>query len=522
MTKHILHAIKKFLRIGVVVATVTSGSVNASAAGIFSDVCATSCQSQLNMSLDASGYGLLNYATVGQGGLGESCFLLLDQIVVEVEGAGSVQLDLTQNGHTVSTTSALLDCSFIGQNVAYNLIKYYSDGTTNNCWGNILIEDKMKPNIVCSDLTINCTENIDPYQLANNYNNSIPTTSDNCGIPTLTFQDLTEEYNCLNPDFLKKITRVWTATDGSGNQETCTQINTCGGSFKILRNWTVVDWCTNEIFTHPQIIKVLDEVAPTITCPTIPEIGTVSNSCSGNLILPEAIISDACSNFTVTTQTPLGIINGNGGLVIGLELGTHEIIYTAEDECGNISSCSTTVSVVDNLAPTTICDEHTTISLSNNGIANVAANTFDDGSFDNCEITTYEVRRMDNPNCPGNDASPFGASVEFNCCDIGSTILVELRVTDAAGNSNSCMIDVEVQDKINPTIVCPPSATIECQADFTDLTLTGEATAFDNCSGVSITHNDIAVELNQCGVGEVTRVWTATDAQGQTSSCIHN
>ena len=377
---------------------------------------------------------------VWEEGFNGVCFSLLDQIVVEIAGSSLVYLDITQNGHTVATASALLDCSFIGQNLGYNLVKYYSNGTVNSCGGNILIEDKMKPNVACSDLTIKCTENTDPYQLSNTYNNSIPTSTDNCGVPTLTFQDSTEDYNCLNPDFLKKITRVWTATDGGGNKQTCTQyifiekadgtiiqfpthlnnisapalncpnayleptntgyptlygvnisnqdlcnfssyfqdqtISTCGGSFKILRNWTVVDWCTNEIFLQPQIIKVLDKVAPTINCPTI---GTVSNSCTGNMFLPEAIISDACSNFSVTTETPLGIINGNRGSVIGLELGTHTIIYR----------------------------------------------------------------------------------------------------TDVAGNINSCMVDMNVQDQLDPVIFCPPFKTIENQENFIDLSLTGEATVVD-------------------------------------------
>ena len=330
MTKHILHAIKKFLRIGVVVVTVTSGSINASAEVSSSEMCETLCNKQLNLSLDGSGYGLVSYSMIVQGEWDKSCFSLLDQVTVEIEGSSSVYLDVTQNGNTVATTSALLDYSFVGQNVKYKLIKHYSNGNINTCWGNVLIEDKMKPSIVCSDLTINCTENIDPFQLARNYRKSFPTISDNCGTPTLVYQDSEENYSCLNPDFLKKITRVWIATDGSGNQQTHTQnifiervdgsniqfpshvthnnistsnfqnkvleptitghptlhginisdieslnfsnnyqeqtINTYKGNFKILRNWTVVDWCTNEIFTHQQIIKVLEEVSPTTTC----------------------------------------------------------------------------------------------------------------------------------------------------------------------------------------------------------------------------------------------------------------
>jgi hypothetical protein len=223
MTKNIVHAIKKFLRIGVVVVTVTTGSINSSAQGSIPSLCSASCNSQLNVSLDGSGYALIDPVMVWEEGYNGVCFPLLDQIVVEVEGSSLVYLGVTRNGHTVATTSALLDCSLVGQNLEYNLVKYYSNGTVNSCWGNILIEDKIKPNIVCSDLTIKYTDKTAPDQLTNTYNNSTPTTTDNCGIPTLTFQDSTEDYNCSKPDFLKKITRVWTAIDGSGNQQTCTQ-----------------------------------------------------------------------------------------------------------------------------------------------------------------------------------------------------------------------------------------------------------------------------------------------------------
>ena len=224
MTKNIVHAIKKFLRIVVVVVvTVTMGSINSSAQGNIPSLCSASCNSQLNVSLDGNEYALIDSVMVWEEGYNGVCFPLLDQIVVEVEGSSLVYLGVTQNGHTVVTTSVLLDCSFVGQNLEYNLVKYYSNGMVNSCWGNILIEDKIKPNIVCSDLTIKYTDKTTPDQLTNAYNNSTPTITDNCGISTLTFQDSTEDYNCSNPDFLKKITRVWTAIDGSGNHQICTQ-----------------------------------------------------------------------------------------------------------------------------------------------------------------------------------------------------------------------------------------------------------------------------------------------------------
>ncbi|MEM6966215.1 MAG: T9SS type A sorting domain-containing protein [Bacteroidota bacterium] len=583
MTKAMLHAIKKFLHIGVLVLVAISGTtVNSSANNTFT--CGTSCNSQLNVSLDASGGALIDPSVVWSATFQEDCFKQLSSLVVEINNTNTIVQNVTQFGHTISTTSAMLTCGFVGQTVSYTLTKYYADGTINSCWGNITVEDKMKPSIDCSDLTINCNEDTDPYLLENFYNNAVPSTSDNCVVTDLTFEDTATDYDCLNPDFLKRITRVWTVTDESGNQSTCTQyidiqkpdgndivfpehlddvalpalecpnpnldpsntgyptlygknildhepcklsvdyedqiLETCGGSYKIVRAWTIVDWCTSEVFEENQIIKVADKTAPIIICPTIPTVGTTTSACVGNIILPPADVTDACSEFTVKTETPNGIIAGNGGLITGLPLGEHTITYIAADDCGNVSTCTTKVNIADNIPPIVICDEQTTVSLTSTGEAVVFAEVFDDGSYDNCGIVNYEVRRMDNPNCSGNDATDFAEVVPFTCCDIGTIIMVELRITDAAGNTNSCMVEVEVEDKINPIIICPTDKTLECKSDYTDLGLTGQAIATDNCDDVDVTFQDISVDISQCGEGTVTRVWTATDAQGNTASCI--
>ena len=50
--------------------------------------------------------------------------------------------------------------------------------------------------------------------------------------------------------------------------------------------------------------------------------------------------------------------------------------------------------------------------------------------------------------------------------------------------------------------------------------MTGEATGFDNCGGVTITHIDLSNTITECGEGNIIRQWRATDAQGLNSSCI--
>ena len=289
---------------------------------------------------------------------------------------------------------------------------------------------------------------------------------------------------------------------------------------KFLREFTILNCCNNEVVTDVfQTISIVDTTVPSIVCPAALTVSSSSNSCLGNVFLPAATTSDACSNVTVSITTPNGVINSNGGFVSNLPLGTTTVTYTATDECGNTATCMMDVTVQDAIPPTVICDANTVVSLNNTGIVIINADVFDDGSYDNCGPITFEARRMtDNCGLPNNLIyRPF---IEVCCADVGMTIMVQMRVVDAGGNTSSCMVELTVQDKMDPIIICPPNKTIECGSDFTDLGLTGQAVGSDNCGTVNITHTDVANVDSQCGTGTVTRTWTATDDSGATTSCI--
>ncbi|MFK7773791.1 MAG: HYR domain-containing protein [Saprospiraceae bacterium] len=293
----------------------------------------------------------------------------------------------------------------------------------------------------------------------------------------------------------------------------------CGNEAKYLRTFYIFDCCANVFLdTVTQIIKITDNTPPVLTCPGNLTYGTSSNSCEANVFIPAVGISDACnsSNFDVEVQSDFGNLNTNGGFLYDIPVGTHTITFIVNDACNNEAMCSMTVTVFDNLAPIPICDETTVVALNNLGFATVNAMVFDDGSTDNCGIVDYEVRRMES-NCGA--ATSFASSIDFTCCDIGEIIMVELRLTDAAGNTNSCMVEVEVQDKQNPTIICPPDKTIECGSDTSAVVL-GMAFGLDNCGTANVTWVNSGTISSTCGTGMIDRTWTVTDAQGQTSSCI--
>jgi hypothetical protein len=294
-------------------------------------------------------------------------------------------------------------------------------------------------------------------------------------------------------------------------------LSTCGGGQKILRTWTVYDWCLptqpgfNPI-TCIQQIQISDDLAPTITCPTSILATSVSSSCAATVQLPAANVMDECSPFSVRINTPYGQITGNGGILPNVAVGTYTLTYIAKDECENSSSCEVELNVVDNTPPVVICDEFTTVSLADS-TAIVAAEIFDDGTQDNCALDYFEIRRMPTDCVP--DGTLFGPFVEFDCCDIDENVMVALRAFDIYGNSNICMIEVEVQDKLDPEILCPADKIIECGDPIPSIQ---EPIIIDNCGATYTVDEDDG--LTNCGVGVVTRTYTATDQGGRTGTCI--
>ncbi len=337
-------------------------------------------------------------------------------------------------------------------------------------------------------------------------------------------------------------------------------LQTCGNTFKIIRTWTVLDWCTGAVVTtgvggedNVQIIKVMDKEAPLIsvapfTVPvTIP--GQHPQVCTSTGFLVAPSYSDNCNDVTVKIFTPVGEAiytngsNGNNGGMIpapGLPVGVHDVTYQATDACGNQTNITVQVTVVDNAAPTTVCDEITDVNLATDGKAVVIAEVFDDGTHDNCCLDHFEVRRMEDNCDDGHDDTVFGPSVVFCCNDLDqSPITVVFRAFDCYGNYNDCMVTVNVNDKIAPSLVsCPANENVTCdfyaenletqladlegdpeaQSEFLDQYF-GNASFYDNCD-FTVTRG-ININIDQCLEGAITRTWSAQDGSGNngTQTC---
>lgn len=293
---------------------------------------------------------------------------------------------------------------------------------------------------------------------------------------------------------------------------------------KIMRQWTVFEWwCSlGEIRQYNQLIQIADQEDPEIVCPDAINLPTNGQTCSAVFIPGLPQVSDDCSELMeIDLAYPGGFINDfKGNEAIELAAGTHELVYTVYDACLNSSSCSSYVYISDVTPPNAICDLNTSISLNTDGYAYAYANVFDDGSYDDCGPVSFQVIRMDSGNPCGFGNYTFGDFVEFCCADVGNIVNVILQVTDAEQNINQCMVNVEVQDKNPPTIVCPQDVTIACGYDFDleDLSEFGQATASDNCM-IGDIEESVFTNINDCNVGYIQRVFSVSDANGS-ANCI--
>lgn len=165
----------------------------------------------------------------------------------------------------------------------------------------------------------------------------------------------------------------------------------------------------------------------------------------------------------------------------------------------------------DPIAPTAVCDDQINVSLVSNGEAIVFAGTFDEGSNDNLCLASVKVRRM------GQSYASYGPFVIFDCDDIGQNVMVELLAVDCSGNTNSCWSSVMVEDKLAPSLHCPPAQSIACHQS-TNWDYAGYPTVFDNCGVADLSFTD-QENTNSCGAGQIVRTWTATDNYGNSSSC---
>ncbi len=281
---------------------------------------------------------------------------------------------------------------------------------------------------------------------------------------------------------------------------------------RIIRTWSTTEWwCSEDQQTVGfQTIDIVDKTGPIISnCPGAMSFSTDGHNCSATVTLPALNITDACNEVSyVGVEFGGNTYTGNGG-VFEIPVTADEVTYIARDNCGNTTECSFKITITDQHNPVAVCLTNTVVSLSSTGTAFITADMVDKESFDDCFLASVEIRRMDD-NCGIVGNTEFGDIVHFCCEDMGQDIMVVLRVTDASGNWNECMVTVEVQNKIVPTITSCPDATvtINCTDFYDPNNLAGYfgnitvSTQCDDNYSIRDTHTS---DITDCNIGTITR-----------------
>jgi uncharacterized protein (DUF2141 family) len=391
------------------------------------------CVAPLTVQLDASGQASITAADINDGST-DAC------------GIASVAIDQSS-----------FSCADIGDNTI-TLTVTDNSGNTDTCTTTVTVEDNVAPTANCvAPFTVQLDANGEASITVNDIDNG---STDACGIATTSI-DITD-FDCSN---IGDNTVTLTVTDTSGNSSTC--------------NTTVT---------------VEDNVAPVANC-VAPF--TVQLDANGQASITAADINDGSTDNCSVDTTSIDITDFDCS-----NIGDNTVTLTVTDTSGNSSTCTTTVTVEDNVAPVANCVAPFTVQLDANGEASITVNDIDNGSTDACGIATSSIDVTD-----------------FNCSNVGDNT-VTLTVTDINGNTSTCTTTVTVEDTIAPTIICAMDTLVSTDPGDCYATVTfPDALATDNCSGVTVAQTDGLPSGSQFPVGVSTIEFTATDASGNTSVC---
>ncbi|HRQ28483.1 MAG TPA: HYR domain-containing protein, partial [Saprospiraceae bacterium] len=354
-------------------------------------------------------------------------------------------------------------------------------GNSSNCSFTVTVEDNQDPEAICQNLTIQLDvtgeATITPAQVDNGSN-------DNCTDISLSLDQSTFDCNDLGVNSV-----TLTVTDGSLNTSTC------------LAN-----------------ITVEDIIPPVAVCQDI----TVQLDVSGEVTVPGNQVNDGSTDNTsclltyLVSKTSDGIYTENIEYHCG-EVGIRTLYMKVRDLAGNLSTdyCSATITVEDNVDPDALC-KNITVQLDVTGNASITASQIDNVSTDACGIFSLSASKT-----------------AFSCADIGENT-VTLTVTDVNGNISTCDALVTIEDEVNPVFTsCPGNKTEVTDNDLCTYEHpddTWDPVVGDNC-GVStliytvsapstLTAPNTTLEDQIFAKGITTVTWTATDASGNSETCV--
>ena len=235
---------------------------------------------------------------------------------------------------------------------------------------------------------------------------------------------------------------------------------------------------------------LIDTLSPIAACLS----STVYMDVSGSMVLDPADIDDGSSDncgIEMLSVSPETLDCSN--------LGTTTVTLFVQDFGGRISSCSSTITVLDTNTVTTLC-KNDTLYQTSSGFVPLTFENIVDGFGGNCSISTFSISK------PG-----------YNCFELGvDTVSITINYTD--GSEDSCQSVITVLDTLPTTATCRP-ATVYLNGLGT-ATLSPEQVFTDGGPTCQIDTLILSESFFTCAeVGSQSITLTAINYLGDTSNC---
>lgn len=237
--------------------------------------------------------------------------------------------------------------------------------------------------------------------------------------------------------------------------------NTC---FKIVRKWTVINYCTEQDTTYDQTISVINSEAPEIVDVDVEESYPSTNNCEKGRVMMSATAEDECTdqaNLTWEIYIDGDFYNTSlGGIAIfddSLSIGQHFVTFSFTDECSNTISVVREFEVTNNVGPEIACVGQVFVGLvpwdtDGDLIADTdyACIGIDSLIASASHLCDEDLIFSFNPDTDINDPSTIQDTICFDCEDRGMNE-VEVYVFDEDGQFASCTVIVTVESNSEHT-----------------------------------------------------------------------